>query len=536
MGILDRMLGRTAPGQRYQPAPSAQPLFAVIDVETTGLSPDSCRVLEMAVVLTDPVGSPVWEWSSRFNPEGPVGPTHVHGITGEDVASAPLIRDWLPYISQALAGRVVVAHNASFDLAFVRAEYGRAGWDMPWLPSICTMQAGRVYLPSLPRHRLGDCCEACGVAHEGAHSALGDARATAGVLSAYLTRTPDRGAWLEWESASAEAARLLWPEGPSRAAVAYVPDPYARRWANIGATKPTPPALVEAVRSLDLGDALDEGAPEGSLEYLELLADVLEDGVLDPDERVALDALSRSLLLETADVEAAHRAFLLSLAHTALDDGKVSRAEKAELDSVATALGLDKKLVANVVDAAEAARDARLSEGLGDLPPDWTLGEPLRVGDKIVFTGCEAHNRDALEARATRLGVRVIGNVSRRVALLVSDGTMDGTKAADARALGTRIVHPSELVVLLDHLQPALPRAVKATAKARPVTTSAGSPAAKQSQEADAVLIAAAPPAVPPGVIRAWARVQGYEVGERGRLHSDVIAAFHRAHEQPQSP
>jgi DNA polymerase-3 subunit epsilon len=489
----------------------------------------------MAVVLTDTVGTPVWEWSSRFNPEGPVGPTHIHGITGEDVADAPLIRDSLPYVAQAIAGRVVVAHNASFDLAFVRAEYERAGWDMPWLPAICTMQAGRVYLPSLPRHRLVDCCAACGVTHQGAHSALGDARATAAVLSAYLTRTPDRGAWLEWESASAEAARLRWPVGPSRAAIAYVPDPYARRWANAATKAPTPPALVEAVRSLDLGDALDEGAPEGTLEYLELLADVLEDGVLDQDERVALDALSRSLLPEPQDIAAAHRAFLLSLAHAALEDGKVSRAEKAELDSVAAALGLDKKLVADVVAAAEAARDARLSEGLRDLPVDWTLGEPLRVGDKIVFTGCEACNRDALEARAARLGVRVIGSVSRRVALLVSDGTMDGTKAADARALGTRVVHPDELVVMLDHLQPALPRAVKASVKTGAGPGSSEIPG-KPLPSTDTVLTEATPPSAPPGVIRAWAREQGYEVGERGRLHSDVIAAYLRAHSSPPVP
>lgn len=301
----------------------------------------------------------------------------------------------------------------------------------------------------------------------------------------------------------------------------------------MGAAKPTSPALVEAVRSLDLGDALDEGAPEGSLEYLELLADVLEDGVLDADERVALESLSRSLMLDPSDVLAAHRAFLLSLAHAALDDGKVSRAEKAELESVATALGLEKKLLADVVDTAEAARDARLSQGLRDLPPDWSLGEPLRVGDKIVFTGCEAHNRDALEARAARLGVRVIGSVSRRVALLVSDGSMDGTKAADARALGTRIVHPSELVILLDHLQPALPRVVKAAAKTPPATASAAGPAEQQLQPVDGVLAAAAPLSVPPGVIRAWAREQGYEVGERGRLHSDVIAAYHRAHPAP---
>lgn len=533
MGLLDRLLGSRQPSPVAAPngASAAAPVFAVIDVETTGLSPASSRVLELAVVLTDHVGRPVWEWSGRFNPEGPVGATHVHGITGEDVADAPRIRERLDHITQALNGRVVVAHNAGFDVAFLRAEYERAGWDMPWVPTICTMQAGRVYLPNLHRHRLGDCCEACGVQLTDAHSALGDARATAGVLGAYLTRTPDRGAWLEWEAACAEASRVRWPAGPTRTPTTFVPAPQARMWANVGRVKEEAPALVQVVKEMDLGDALDEGAPESALEYLELVAQVLEDGVLEDDERDALAQLAQALRLTEGDIVAAHQAFLSALARAALLDGKVSRAEKAELESVTRLLGLPASLIKNLIEAAEAARDARLSEGLGPLPGDWTLGEPLRVGDKVVFTGCESFDRDALEARASRLGVRVLGNVSRRVSLLVSDGTMDGTKAADARALGTRIVHPREFAVLLNHLQPAIPSARLRLAPETPIAT-VGARSAAPTTEPDAGHVLAAPAAAP-SVIRAWAREAGFEVGERGRLHSDVIAAYYRANPSP---
>lgn len=85
-----------------------------------------------------------------------------------------------------LAGVAIVAHNAPFDLAFLRAEFRRAGWDIPWLPAYCTLDGSRDYLPMLDRRRLADCCWAVGVPLESAHSALGDARATAGLFSYYL--------------------------------------------------------------------------------------------------------------------------------------------------------------------------------------------------------------------------------------------------------------------------------------------------------------------------------------------------------------
>src|SRR3954453_2476982 len=56
------------------------PGFAVIDAETTGLSPNSHRILELAIVRTDPIGRVVDEWVCRFHPGGPVGATHIHGI------------------------------------------------------------------------------------------------------------------------------------------------------------------------------------------------------------------------------------------------------------------------------------------------------------------------------------------------------------------------------------------------------------------------------------------------------------------------
>ena len=153
------------------------PTYAVIDVETTGLSPRTDRILELAIVRTSSSGVVVDEWVSRFDPEGPVGATHIHGITADDVLGAPLFRDVVPQIIERLSGMVIAAHNARFDAAFLNAELERAGWEIDDdVPGLCTMELSGLFLPGLARQRLADCCSAAGVLLEGAHSALGRSR------------------------------------------------------------------------------------------------------------------------------------------------------------------------------------------------------------------------------------------------------------------------------------------------------------------------------------------------------------------------
>ena len=148
---------------------------------------------------------------------------------------------------------------------------------------------------------------------------------------------------------------------------------------------------------------------------------------------------------------AANRAFVLALGHQALADGKVTRAERAELKAVAELLAVDAKVLPRMLDQAEAARHARLSAKLGPLPDPWPHEAPLRVGDKVVFTGCDDAQRTRLEKRSEELGVRVLGTVSVKCPMLVTDGAMDGTKAAKARDLRTRVVHPDAYEILLRH-------------------------------------------------------------------------------------
>ncbi|MEE1619294.1 3'-5' exonuclease [Brachybacterium sp. J153] len=208
MGLLDRLRGRTSDVVSDSPAPApGPPRFAVIDVETTGLDPARDRILELAILRADEQGRPIDQWVTRLHPDGLVRATHIHGITDADVAHAPRFADLALTIGSALQGLVVVAHNAEFDLGFLRAELERAGLPMPRIGSYCTLQGSTVYLPQLSRRTLAECCAALGVPHQQAHSALGDAYAARGCSSgisrwtgrrATTPRSPPRercGAW-----------------------------------------------------------------------------------------------------------------------------------------------------------------------------------------------------------------------------------------------------------------------------------------------------------------------------------------------------
>lgn len=185
--------------------------FAVIDVETSGLSARRHRLLQIAVVTTDGSGRVLSEWSTyvrrRF---APVGPTEIHGITRSTVRRAPRFSDVMGELVGQLDGATIVAHNAQFDWAFVRRALRRAGYRVPDARRICTLRLSRQLDPErLVRHRLGDLCERYGVPLVNAHDALTDARATAGVLPWLLTAAGDR------VITATDGSATEWPRPPT---------------------------------------------------------------------------------------------------------------------------------------------------------------------------------------------------------------------------------------------------------------------------------------------------------------------------------
>lgn len=428
--------------------------YVVIDVETTGLSPTRSRIVELAMVTMDSSARIVDEYTTRLNPEGPVGATHIHGITEADVRTAPRFAQVLPEVVAVLRGAAIVAHNAPFDMKFLSAEFEREGWTLPSVPAVCTLQASHHYLPNLPRRTLADCCRASGVKHKHAHSALGDAKATAALLAHFLNPRIRPAVRAHDVEIIKSARGVTWPDGPTGPVRKSPPADGGRPHSRRSVPKPPSQALVSMVSRFSLLQAADAGASDFMVAYLEKLAEVLADGVLTGDEAADLADLASVYEFSAEDVAGANRAFLLALAHEALQDGKVAHAERAELKELAGLLAVDPKDTTTLLKRAETERHRRLSVGLPSLPQNWSHGDPLRVGDRIAFTGCDEGHRLRLEQASERAGVRVMNNVSGQTSILVADGSFDGTKAVAARKHGTRVVTPEVYEKLLQHLQP----------------------------------------------------------------------------------
>ena len=123
-------------------------LFAVLDVETTGLSAaQGDRVVEIAVVVLDEQFRVVRMFDSLVNPKRSI-PSHVtqiHGISNHAVRTAPTFADLLPDLMDCISETThLVAHNISFDLGFLRTELLECGAEMPQsFGRLCTMQIAR---------------------------------------------------------------------------------------------------------------------------------------------------------------------------------------------------------------------------------------------------------------------------------------------------------------------------------------------------------------------------------------------------------
>jgi len=154
--------------------------IAVVDLETTGLHDDPVsEILEFGVVLLDP--GRVATFQSLLRPGQPL-PLLIQRLTGlsdEDVADAPLLREVAPFVRDALAGRTLIAHNADFERIFltrcVDAELEDAAYlDTQDLLALTHPDAPDLRLESFTRMLLGS---------EEQHRALDDALDTARVLS-----------------------------------------------------------------------------------------------------------------------------------------------------------------------------------------------------------------------------------------------------------------------------------------------------------------------------------------------------------------
>jgi DNA polymerase-3 subunit epsilon len=306
--------------------------FAVVDVETTGFSPlNGDRIVEIAVVRL--FADATKEYVTLVNPLRDVGPAHVHGLTADDVADAPMFQEIVGDVLEALAGSVMVAHNLRFDRDFLSAEMSSAGVFLPRVPSLCTLELAYRFEPTIANHRLATCCAAAGVSYHASHSALGDARAETELLRRYLRKAEAEGlSSLELLGCDPSVFPIAdWPELTRT----------GRRTVRSGDGTGVPvPYLAQVVASLGSVNASEKVAP-----YMDLLDRVLEDSQVTEEEAQALRETAERWGLTMEDVVSAHHAYLEALVAAAVEDKRVTGWERRELEAATRLLAVDPSIL-----------------------------------------------------------------------------------------------------------------------------------------------------------------------------------------------
>jgi len=169
--------------------------YVVVDVETTGNSAYGLdRVTEVGAVVVRG-GRAAESFGSLVNPGRPIPPFIVGltGITNTMVANAPSFAEIAGPLAEFMKGRIFVAHNADFDWKFVRAELARVTGAEPTADRLCTVRLARRLLSHLHRRNLDAVSAHYEISITSRHRALGDATATAHVLTRMLHDLGQRG-------------------------------------------------------------------------------------------------------------------------------------------------------------------------------------------------------------------------------------------------------------------------------------------------------------------------------------------------------
>jgi DNA polymerase-3 subunit epsilon len=176
--------------------PLAEVTFVVVDLETTGGSPAGAHITEVGAVKIRG-GEVIGEFQTLVNPAEPIPPfiSVLTGITDHMVADSPRIESVFPAFLEFARDTVLVAHNAPFDISFLKTAASLTGHPWPPFRVVDTAHLARqlVSKDEAPNRKLGTLAQLFGAATTPDHRALHDARATVDVLHGLLSRVGSLG-------------------------------------------------------------------------------------------------------------------------------------------------------------------------------------------------------------------------------------------------------------------------------------------------------------------------------------------------------
>ena len=166
--------------------------FVVFDIETTGFSPLTCKIIEIGAVLVEN-GKITDRFSTFVNPQVPI-PFRIEQLTSINdsmVMDARPIEEILPEFLKFCEGATMVAHNADFDMSFIIENCNRMG-----IPNdftyVDTVGMARFLLPALNRFKLDTVAKAVGVSLDHHHRAVDDAECTARIFEKFVGMCRER--------------------------------------------------------------------------------------------------------------------------------------------------------------------------------------------------------------------------------------------------------------------------------------------------------------------------------------------------------
>lgn len=297
--------------------PLTQITFAVLDVETTGNIPGLDRVVELAVVIQKGREEPVVAIDTLVNPLREMGATEIHGLTDEDVREAPTFSQIRGLLASQLAGRIVVAHNAEFDLAVLRSELGPSFGPNP-LPHVCTQELHHHLRPGA-RRSLPQSCSTFEVEMGTPHCARDDAEATARILARQLH--------VARVEKKLRLLRDLKESGCGRFA------------ASLGFPTLTQPVSMPDKTVQRPRDATTKRRSNSPLaRYLDEIKGALADLHIDEEELRSIKAMREELDLDASVVRALHAGLYMAMLKRYTEEGILDETERSNLKRLHEAL------------------------------------------------------------------------------------------------------------------------------------------------------------------------------------------------------
>ncbi|MFA6135314.1 MAG: exonuclease domain-containing protein [Phycisphaerae bacterium] len=379
---------------------------AIIDFETTGLSPGRDRVVEVSVLRLNPREQPQLVLDTLVNPERPVAATEIHGVTDADVAHAPTFREISPVFVDAISDAVVASYNVYFDIAFLNQELELAGVRrIP--PHLCIMYL-RPMLGIGAKCSLDVACAAHGIPNEAHHATRNDVHAAAGILGVCGQAMRRMGI------ATFEELGSLYPY-----------------------------KFVDSF-GFDVLKRGDAGFPAAGL-CQKPRVEVLTAGI-SSTETNPICQFWQSLTASLADLE-------------------ITNEEVASLDSSRAKLNLSRRKVKNLLEQAYQGMFSRISSEHPNKPrqmlrkldscfdalsrliaPNEVRQSSALQGMSVTVTGTLAGlSRSEAEEAIKSAGGRVTSSVSRSTDFVVV-GDSPGSKADKARGLGVEIIDEAEFL------------------------------------------------------------------------------------------